>query len=137
MLVAGLLIRWPMTQSLVRFFASPWLVRTAPWLFVLLWSTGFISAKYGLPYSEPFAFLAWRMFFNLLCFALLLKLFAVVLPRSPRLWGQQLLAGALIHGAYLGGVFSAIDAGIPAGLTALLVGLQPLLTGLLMYLVWQ
>ncbi|SFX66512.1 DMT family transporter [Marinospirillum alkaliphilum] len=126
-----------MTQSLLQFFASPWLVRVAPWLFVLLWSTGFISAKYGLPYSEPFAFLAWRMFFNLLCFALLLKLFAVSLPRSPRLWGQQLLAGALIHGAYLGGVFSAIEAGIPAGLTALLVGLQPLLTGFLVYLLWQ
>lgn len=126
-----------MTQSLLNFFASPQLIRMAPWLFVLLWSTGFISAKYGLPYSEPFTFLAWRMFFNLWCFALLLRVFAVSLPRNPRLWGQQLLAGALIHGAYLGGVFSAIEAGIPAGLTALLVGLQPLLTGLLVYLVWQ
>lgn len=126
-----------MTSRLLQFFSSPWLVRAAPWLFVLLWSTGFISAKYGLPYSEPFAFLAWRMAFNLLCFAILLKLFAVSLPRSGRLWGQQLLAGALIHGAYLGGVFCAIEAGIPAGLTALLVGLQPLLTALLVYLVWQ
>lgn len=126
-----------MTSKLLQFFSSPWLVRAAPWLFVLLWSTGFISAKYGLPYSDPFVFLSWRMLGNLLCFAILLKLFAVSLPRSPRLWGQQLLAGALIHGAYLGGVFSAIEAGIPAGLTALLVGLQPLLTALLVYLVWQ
>ncbi|SFC03495.1 Permease of the drug/metabolite transporter (DMT) superfamily [Marinospirillum celere] len=120
-----------------QFFTAPWLYRVVPWLFVLLWSTGFISAKYGLPYSDPFTFLSWRMGFNLLCFALLLKLFTVQLPRSWRLWRQQLVAGALIHGAYLGGVFSAIDAGIPAGLTALLVGLQPLLTGLLVYLVWQ
>ncbi|MDR9467326.1 DMT family transporter [Marinospirillum sp.] len=121
----------------LRLLSSPWLVRLAPWLFVLLWSTGFISAKYGLPYSEPFTFLSWRMGLNLLCFALLLKVFAVSLPRSWRLWRQQLLAGSLIHGAYLGGVFSAIDAGIPAGLTALLVGLQPLLTGFLVYLFWQ
>lgn len=118
-------------------FSSPWLVRFAPWFFVLLWSTGFISAKYGLPYSEPFVFLSWRMAFNLLCFALLLKVFSVRLPRSWRLWRQQLIAGSLIHGAYLAGVFSAIDAGVPAGLTALLVGLQPLLTGVLVYFVWQ
>ncbi|WP_114418502.1 DMT family transporter [Marinospirillum perlucidum] len=126
-----------MNLSLAAFFSSSLLVRLAPWLFVLLWSTGFISAKYGLPYSEPFTFLAWRMAFNLLAFACLLKLFRVKLPGNYRLWGQQLLAGALIHGAYLGGVFSAIDAGIPAGLTALLVGLQPLLTGLLVFVFWQ
>ncbi|RAU19236.1 EamA/RhaT family transporter [Nitrincola tibetensis] len=126
-----------MIQALQNFFSSPKLIRAAPWVFVVLWSTGFIGAKYGLPYSEPFSFLAWRMLFNLLCFLLLLKMFSIQLPRSLSLWRQQLLAGALIHGAYLGGVFSAIELGMPAGLTALLVGLQPLLTGVLVFVIWK
>ncbi|EXJ11811.1 MULTISPECIES: DMT family transporter [Nitrincola] len=126
-----------MIQSLNTLFASPRLVRVAPWIFVLLWSTGFIGAKYGLPYSDPFSFLAWRMLFNLACFFVLLKVFSVKLPTQMSLWRQQLFAGALIHGAYLGGVFSAIELGIPAGLTALLVGLQPLLTGVLVFVIWK
>jgi len=126
-----------MIQALQNFFSSPKLIRAAPWVFVVLWSTGFLGAKYGLPYSEPFSFLAWRMLFNLLCFLLLLKMFSIQLPRHWRLWRQQLLAGALIHGAYLGGVFSAIELGMPAGLTALLVGLQPLLTGVLVFVIWK
>jgi drug/metabolite transporter (DMT)-like permease len=98
-----------------------------PWVFVLLWSTGFIGAKLGLPYIGPFTFLAYRMAFTLLCFAGL-----IVYMRAPwPTWKQarsQWISGLLVHAAYLGGVFAAIKMHVPAGLTALLVGLQPLLT---------
>lgn len=114
-----------------------WLLAILPWVFVLLWSTGFIGARYGLPHSEPFTFLSWRMAGNLLVFFLLMRLFKVALPRRTALWKQQMIAGALVHTAYLGGVFSAIELGMPAGLAALLVGLQPLLTALIMALVYQ
>lgn len=108
-----------------------WLM-VVPWLFVLLWSTGFIGARYGLPYSEPFTFLSWRMVGNILIFLLLMAVFRIALPRKRYLWKQQAIAGCLIHAAYLGGVFSAIETGAPAGLTSLMVSLQPILTGLVM-----
>ncbi|MGE5505352.1 MAG: DMT family transporter [Actinomycetota bacterium] len=99
-----------------------------PAAFVVLWSTGFIGAKYGLPYAEPFTFLALRF---ALVIALLLP-FALVSrapwPGSPALAGHVAVSGLLVHAIYLGGVFGAIHAGVPSGLTALLVGLQPLLT---------
>ncbi len=113
------------------------LITLLPWVFVLLWSTGFIGARYGLPYSEPFTFLSWRMAGNLLVFMLLMRLFRVSLPKRPELWKQQLITGALVHTAYLGGVFSAIELGMPAGLAALLVGLQPLLTAGIMALAFR
>lgn len=97
-------------------------------LFVLLWSTGFIFAKLGLPYAEPFTFLALR--FGIV--ALLMLAVALVArapwPGSWREAGHIAVLGLLLHGAYLGGVFAAIGAGVPAGVAALIVGLQPLLT---------
>lgn len=99
-----------------------------PALFVLLWSTGFIGAKYGLPYAEPYTLLFYRFVLTL---ALLLVLLACFKPALPEGWPQRfhlMLSGSLIHGAYLGGVFSAIKHGMPAGLCALIVGLQPVLT---------
>jgi len=114
-----------------------WAFALLPWIFVLLWSTGFIGARYGLPHSEPFTFLSWRMAGNLLVFMVLMQVFRVTLPRTLALWKQQLVVGALVHSAYLGGVFSAIELGMPAGLAALLVGLQPLLTALIMSVVYQ
>lgn len=108
-----------------------------PWVFVLLWSTGFISARYGLPHTEPYTFLSWRMAGNLLVFLLLMRLFRIALPRRWSLWKQQMITGSLVHTAYLGGVFSAIELGMPAGLVALLVGLQPLLTALIMAFVYR
>lgn len=99
-----------------------------PLLFVLLWSTGFIGAKYGLPYAEPYALLFLRFVLTLV---LLVALIAHFKPAPPENWRQRLhlmVSGSLIHGAYLGGVFTSIKAGMPAGLCALIVGLQPLLT---------
>ncbi len=101
-------------------------IAAAPVLFVLLWSSGFIGARYGLPYIEPMTFLALRM-------ALVVVILAgIVLITRPR-WltgsefGHSLVAGALVHGLYLGGVFVAISQGVPAGVSALIPGLQPVL----------
>jgi drug/metabolite transporter (DMT)-like permease len=109
--------------------AGRWLA-AAPAVFVLLWSTGFIGAKYGLPYVEPATFLLLRF---ALVVALLLPLALVwraPWPRTPQQLGHLCVAGALVHGGYLGGVFAAIHEGMPAGLAALIVGLQPVLTAL-------
>ena len=102
-----------------------------PALFVLLWSTGFIAAKYGLPYAPPLSFLFARFVLVaslMLAVALLLR---VSWPRSLLEVGHLVVAALLVHGAYLGGVFVAIDGGMAAGTAAMLVGLQPLLTVLI------
>lgn len=101
-------------------------IASAPILFVLLWSTGFVGARYGLPYIEPMTFLAVRM-------ALVVMIMAAiaVIGRAPWLVGAEvghsLVAGFLVHGLYLGGVFIAISQGVPAGISALIPGLQPVL----------
>ncbi|MDQ4059875.1 MAG: EamA family transporter, partial [Pseudomonadota bacterium] len=110
--------------------ASP-LLRIMPGLFVLIWSTGYIVAKFGVPYAEPFTFLALRFIFSI---AVLLAVALVTGAPWPRTWaetGHALVSGVLIHGLYLGGVWWAIARGLPAGIAALIVGLQPLLTALM------
>lgn len=104
--------------------------RFVPLLFVLLWSTGFIGAKYALPYIEPFYLLFIRMLMTLGVFAVLCVIFKAKWP-SPKQGGHQMVTGLLIHACYLGGVFAAIKWQMPAGITAIIVGLQPLLTALL------
>lgn len=109
--------------------ASP-LAALYPLLFVALWSTGFIGAKFGLPYVEPLTFLAVR-------YAAVLVLMGVVVWRTRAPWpatlwecGHIAVTGVLVHAVYLGGVFIAIGHGLPAGVAAIVVGLQPLLTAL-------
>ena len=101
-----------------------------PFIFVLLWSTGFIGAKFGLPYSEPFTLLMWRMLIVVPLFFCI-----VVILKRPKISIRdaaiQGLVGLLIHGFYLGGVFSAISVGMPSGLSSLYVSLNPLLIGIL------
>ncbi|MEG3079833.1 DMT family transporter [Halomonas sp. 5021] len=99
-----------------------------PVLFVLLWSTGFIGAKFGLPYAEPFTFLFIRFVMTVLLLTPLVWVLKISWPSSPRLWTHIAISGLLVHGTYLGGVFYGISLGMPAGLASLLVGLQPLLT---------
>ncbi|WP_309085596.1 DMT family transporter [Chelativorans sp.] len=108
----------------------PDLAKAAPALFVVLWSTGFIGARYAMPWAEPFTFL-WVRF--ALSVGLLLLLIPVVGARSlpPRIAFHSGVAGVLMHGIYLGGVFWAIRNGLPAGLAGLIIGLQPLLTALM------
>ncbi|MES2150349.1 MAG: DMT family transporter [Pseudomonadota bacterium] len=97
-----------------------------PLFFVLLWSTGFIVAKFGLPYAPPLTFLLLR------CSGVLLVLLPCVLiwkapwPEHP---GHVAVAGLLLQAGYLAGVWCAIKLGMPAGLSALIVGMQPILTG--------
>ncbi|MDQ1239174.1 MAG: putative permease of the drug/metabolite transporter superfamily [Thermodesulfobacteriota bacterium] len=100
-------------------------------LFVILWSTGFIGAKLGLPYAEPFTFLMVRF---LIVTALLMILALATRAPWPESFRQVFHLGAtgiLIHATFLSGVFSSIYKGVPAGVTALIVGLQPLLTAAL------
>ena len=102
-------------------------IAVAPVAFVLLWSTGFIGARYGLPYIEPMTFLGIRM----LCVVAIMLVFAIASRvRWPDLHevGHSLAVGAMVHFLYLGGVFVAISQGVPAGISALLPGLQPILT---------
>lgn len=101
-----------------------------PVLFVLLWATGFIGARYAMPWSEPFSFLAVR--FVLAAVVLLLIMLVMHSKRlPPRKAAHAAFAGALIHGVYLGGVFWSIRHGLPAGLSALIIGLQPLITAVM------
>lgn len=102
-----------------------------PALFVVLWSTGFIGARLGLPHAGPLTFLALRY-----CIAAGLLVFLALVMRAP--WPRRLVdaghyavAGLLVHGVYLGGVFVGIALGVEAGVCALIVGLQPLLTAAL------
>lgn len=102
-------------------------IAAAPVLFVLLWSTGFIGARYGLPYIEPLTFLAVRMAFVVLVMAAIAIIGRARVP-NVREVQHALVAGSLVHGLYLGGVFTAISQGVPAGISALIPGLQPILT---------
>ena len=78
-----------------------------PVLFVVLWSTGFIGAKYGLPYAEPFTFLAIRFSMVVALLALIVAAIKPVWPSTPLHWIHSAVVGLLIHGVYLGGVFAA------------------------------
>ena len=108
--------------------------RFIPALFVLLWSTGFIGARLGMPYAEPVSFLVLRY-----SIVLVLLLVLALVMKAPwpgrRLALHSMVVGMLLHGGYLGAVFWAIDRGLPAGITAMIVGLQPLSVAVLAGLV--
>jgi len=106
-----------------------WL-RAMPVVFVLIWSTGFIVARYGMPNSPPFTFLLWRYIFSILCFVLWVKWARVPWPQGRAQWLHLAVTGVLMHAGYLGGVWAAVKVGMGAGLTALIVGLQPVLTAI-------
>ena len=105
-------------------------IAIAPASFVLLWSTGFIGARYGLPYIEPLTFLALRMAFALVIMASIALVGGARWPHANEI-GHSLVAGSLVHGVCLGGVFTAISQGVPAGISALILGLQPIVTSTL------
>ena len=114
--------------------AARW-VRAMPAVFVLIWSTGFIVARYGMPHAPPMGFLAWRYALSALAFAVWVRLSGAAWPRSRAQFGHLAVTGILMHAGYLGGVWSAVKMGLGAGTTALLVGLQPVLTAL--WMSWQ
>ena len=102
----------------------------APAVFVFLWSTGFISSKYGLPYAEPFTILSLRMGSLVAVLSVILIFARPVWPSGTGMMHAS-VTGLLMHGLYLGGVFFSIDRGLPPALSALIVGLQPVLTSTL------
>ncbi|HMN91668.1 MAG TPA: DMT family transporter [Hydrogenophaga sp.] len=108
---------------------NAWL-RAMPWVFVLIWSTGFIVARYGMPHAPPMKFLALRYALSILCFLPWIWLAAVKWPASRRQWLHLSVTGILMHAGYLGGVWAAVKAGMGSGLSALIVGLQPVLTAI-------
>ncbi len=106
------------------------LLAAMPWVFVGMWSTGFVVARLAMPHAPPLTFLSWRYALSLLAFGLWIRWAGVAWPQGRAQWGHLAVSGVLMHAGYLGGVWAAVKAGIPAGTVALIVGLQPLLTAL-------
>lgn len=106
------------------------LLRAMPALFVLIWSTGFVVARYGMPHAPPLGFLSWRYALSVLAFGVWIVLARVALPRTRAQWGHLAVTGVLMQAGYLGGVWAAVKLGASAGTVALIVGLQPVLTAL-------
>lgn len=104
--------------------------RSFPLLFVLLWSTGFIGARLGIPHIEPLSFLSIRYLAVIVCMTGIAIVTRAPWPSKPQAWFHMGVSGLLIHGLYLGGVFIAIHQGLPAGVTSLVVSVQPLLTAI-------
>lgn len=108
---------------------TPWL-RAMPAVFVLIWSTGFVVARYGMPHAPPFSFLALRFALSILALGAWIALSRPLWPTSRVQVLHLAMTGVLMHAGYLGGVWFAVKGGLGAGLAALIVGLQPLLTAL-------
>lgn len=106
-----------------------WL-RAMPWVFVLIWSTGFIVARYGMPHAPPLSFLAVRYALSILCFLPWIVLAGVKWPSDRRQALHLSVTGILMHAGYLGGVWAAVKAGMGSGLSSLIVGIQPVLTAI-------
>jgi drug/metabolite transporter (DMT)-like permease len=107
------------------------LLRIAPLIFVSLWSTGFIAAKYSMQNADPFVFLCLRFTITAVALIPILLLFGAVLPR--RIWSfrHDMVTGALLHCGYLGFLFWPIKNGVPSGIVAIIIGVQPILTMIL------
>ena len=108
------------------------LLRLMPALFVLIWSTGFVVARYGMPHAPPMVFLAWRYALSVLAFGVWIVITRATWPATRREWLHLGITGVLMHAGYLGGVWAAVRLGAGAGVVALVVGLQPVLTALWM-----
>jgi drug/metabolite transporter (DMT)-like permease len=106
------------------------LVRAMPAVFVLIWSTGFVVARYGMPHAPPMKFLAVRYGLSVACFLVWAFAARAAWPRTGAQWAHLGMTGVFMHAGYLGGVWAAVKDGMGAGLSALLVGLQPVLTAL-------
>jgi len=109
--------------------SSAW-VRAMPAVFVLIWSTGFIVARYGMPHAPPFSFLGMRYAFSILCFSVWIYFAKVKWPETRKEFFHLGVTGILMHAGYLGGVWAAVKAGMGSGLSALIVGFQPVLTAI-------
>jgi drug/metabolite transporter (DMT)-like permease len=111
--------------------------RTAPAIFVLLWSTGFTGIRYGIPYAPPFTFIAVRMAIASVLLALISLVITKRFTHDLPTIGKSALVGVTIHGAYLGGCFYGVKQGMPAGITALICSLQPVLVSVFSSIFFQ
>ena len=104
------------------------LIRIAPLLFVSLWSTGFIAARYSMHNADPFVFLCLRFSITALALVPIILIAGAALPR--RIWSfrHDMVTGVLLHCGYLGFVFWPIKNGVPTGIVAIIIGVQPILT---------
>ncbi len=109
--------------------SSGWF-RAMPAVFVVIWSTGFIVARFGMPFAPPLKFLAVRYALSFLCFLAWIRMARVAWPRDRMQWLHLSVTGVLMQAGYLGGVWAAVRAGMGSGLVALLVGIQPVLTAI-------
>ena len=100
-------------------------IKAMPAIFVLIWSTGFIVARFAMPHAPPMKFLALRYLLSVICFAAWALVARAALPTGRRQFAHLAVTGVLIQAGYLGGVWAAVKLGMGAGLAALLVGLQP------------
>ncbi len=108
---------------------SAW-VRVMPAVFVLIWSTGFIVARFGMPHSSPFTFLLMRYLLSMACFVPWILWAKVPWPQNRQQFLHLSVTGILIQAGYLGGVWAAVKSGMGSGLSALIVGIQPVLTAI-------
>ena len=107
------------------------LLRFSPIIFVLIWSTGWISAQFGVFYADPLTFLSLRFALAGLCMVGVSLLFGAQWPKGRNHWLHAMMSGILLHAIYLGGVWWAIHAGLASGLSGLIAALQPILTAFL------
>lgn len=105
-------------------------INAMPVVFVLIWSTGFIVARYGMPHAPPFGFLLVRYLLSILCFLPWVLWARVQWPKSQMQCFHLAVTGVLMHAGYLGGVWAAVKAGMGSGLSSLIVGFQPVLTAI-------
>lgn len=105
----------------------------APALFVLLWSTGWIVAKYANDYAGPLTFLTWRFAIAALAFAIIAVIMSAKWPTTRAGWLHAIISGLFLHTIYLGGVWWAIKQGVPASISGLLAALQPLMTAMIAF----
>lgn len=108
----------------------PKYIHLAPYVFILIWASGYVVAKYGLPYAQPLTFLSLRYAGVLLFMGILALVMRAPWP-ARRAWPHIAIAGILMQACYLGGVWSAVKLGMPAGVAALIVNTQPVLTACL------
>jgi drug/metabolite transporter (DMT)-like permease len=107
------------------------LSKVAPLVFVLLWSTGFVGAKYGLPYADPFIFLAIRVLIASMILFAIASMMKAPIAIGSRAISKSVVIGLFLHACYLGGVFFSISEGLPAGVAAVVTSLQPVLVSIL------
>lgn len=120
----------PGTGAIPGAASQPWWLLWMPGVFVLIWSTGFVVARFGMPHAPPMTFLTWRFAFSVAAFLIWIRLSGARWPQGRQQWMHLAVVGMLLHGGYLGGVWAAVKGGMSAGTAALIVGLQPLLTAL-------